>query len=109
MAQPATRRPRARSGTTPAAAPSAPERKHAWLAALVESSFDAILSKTLDGTITSWNAAAERMYGYAADEAIGRSIEMLVPADRLEELRGDGPAAGARRARAAVRDGAPDP
>jgi PAS domain S-box-containing protein len=64
------------------------ESKHAWLAALVDSSFDAILSKTLDGTITSWNAAAERMYGYAAAEAIGRSIEFIVPADRLAELRG---------------------
>jgi PAS domain S-box-containing protein len=46
-----------------------------------------ILSKTLDGTITSWNAAAETMYGYPAAEAIGRSIEILVPEDRVGELR----------------------
>jgi PAS domain S-box-containing protein len=65
-----------------------PESERAWLAAIVEFSSDAILSKTLDGTITSWNAAAERMYGYSAAEAIGRSIEIVVPEDRLGELRG---------------------
>ena len=72
----------------PLAAPAAPDAQQAWLAALVDSSFDAILSKSLDGTITSWNAAAERMYGYPAAEVIGRSIELIVPADRREELRG---------------------
>jgi two-component system CheB/CheR fusion protein len=69
-------------------APAAPDAQQAWLAALVDSSFDAILSKSLDGTITSWNAAAERMYGYPAAEVIGRSIELIVPEDRFEELRG---------------------
>ena len=88
MAQLTAGRRRSRTGATAAAGMPAPqESKHAWLAALVDSSFDAILSKNLDGTITSWNAAAERMYGYAAEEAIGRSIELLVPADRLAELR----------------------
>jgi len=72
----------------PAAAPDVRDAQQAWLAALVDSSFDAILSKALDGTITSWNAAAERMYGYPAAEVIGRSIELIVPEDRLQELRG---------------------
>lgn len=58
----------------------------AHLAAVVESSDDAIYSKTLDGVILSWNRAAEAMYGYAAAEAIGRSVEMLVPAGISHEL-----------------------
>src|SRR3989338_855963 len=67
------------------------ERKHAeqelrLLAAIVESSEDAILSKSLDGTILSWNAGAERLYGYSAAEMKGRSISLLVPADRPDEM-----------------------
>jgi len=57
----------------------------AWLAAVVGNSFDAILSKTLDGVITSWNGGAERLFGYAADEAIGHSITIIIPPDRLNE------------------------
>ena len=56
------------------------------LAAIVESSDDAIIGKTLDGIIVSWNAGAERIYGYAADEVVGRSISLLVPPGRANEL-----------------------
>lgn len=57
------------------------------LAALVESSDDAIFSKTLDGTIITWNKAAERTYGYTQQEAIGKNVSMLVPPERIGELR----------------------
>lgn len=55
-------------------------------AAIVESSDDTIVGKTLDGIITSWNYGAEKMYGYTAKEVIGRSISMLVPPERAGEL-----------------------
>jgi PAS domain S-box-containing protein len=56
------------------------------LASIVESTDDAIISKTLDGVITTWNKAAEQIYGYTADEMIGHSISLLMPPDRPNEM-----------------------
>jgi PAS domain S-box-containing protein len=61
------------------------ESARAHLAAVVASSDDAIVSKTLDGIIRSWNAGAQRLFGYTAEEAVGQSILMLLPEDRKEE------------------------
>jgi PAS domain S-box-containing protein len=59
----------------------------AYLASIVESSDDAIVSKTLDGLITSWNGGAQRLYGYSAAEAIGKPAAVLIPPDRPNELQ----------------------
>lgn len=56
-----------------------------YLASLVESSDDAIIGKTLDGVILTWNSGAERMYGYDAEEVVGRPVSMLIPSYRPEE------------------------
>jgi len=61
------------------------DRIQARLAAIVESSDDAIISKTLDGVIRTWNAGAERIFGYRAVEAIGRSITLIIPTELLDE------------------------
>src|SRR5262245_50904342 len=57
----------------------------ALLASIVESSDDAIVSKTLEGIILSWNGGAQRLFGYSPEEAIGSPISILIPPDRLDE------------------------
>jgi PAS domain S-box-containing protein len=61
------------------------ELRSRWLASIVESSDDAIVSKNLDGIITSWNASAERVFGYSAVEALGQPITIVIPQDRRHE------------------------
>ena len=77
--------------TTLAVAASVSERKRlealaSQLAAIVESSYDAIIGKAIDGTIVSWNHGAQRMYGYSAAEAIGQSVSMLSPPRLTDEI-----------------------
>jgi PAS domain S-box-containing protein len=63
------------------------EQRLRWLASIVESSDDAIVSKNLDGIIASWNRGAERTFGYSAEEAIGQPITIIIPQDRRDEER----------------------
>jgi PAS domain S-box-containing protein len=63
------------------------EQRLRSLASIVESSDDAIVSKNLDGVITSWNRGAERIFGYSAEEAIGQPITIVIPQDRHDEER----------------------
>jgi PAS domain S-box-containing protein len=64
------------------------EQRLRFLASIVESSDDAIVSKNLDGIITSWNSGAERVFGYTAEEAVGQPITIVIPQDRQDEERG---------------------
>src|SRR4029077_12728589 len=63
------------------------EQRLRWLASIVESSDDAIVSKNLDGVITSWNSGAERVFGYSASDAIGQPITLVIPQHRQSEER----------------------
>jgi PAS domain S-box-containing protein len=75
--KPAKRRPPVKPPTDP---------RLLLAAMLVESSEDAIIAKTLDGVITAWNPAAQRLFGFSAKDVIGQNISFLMPADRLDEL-----------------------
>src|SRR5258705_4794982 len=61
------------------------ERAKRLIAAIVDCSDDAIISKSLDGVITSWNKGAERIFGYSAEEAVGQNITLIIPQDRRGE------------------------
>ena len=65
--------------------PSSSELDRLRLVAVVASADDAIVSKDLDGVITSWNQGAERIFGYSADEAVGKPITILIPPERHSE------------------------
>jgi PAS domain S-box-containing protein len=63
------------------------EKANAMLGAIVETSEDAIVSKSLEGVIRSWNPGAERLFGYTAEEAVGKTMALIIPVDRLDEER----------------------
>jgi PAS domain S-box-containing protein len=68
--------------------PLSPEVAPYWLKAVVDSADDAVVTKTLEGVITSWNPGAERVFGYTADEVIGKPVTILIPEDHLDEEPG---------------------
>ena len=69
------------SGTPPVSSGQA----GSWLAAIFKSSRDAVFGTDVNGSVTCWNTAAEAMFGFKADEMIGRSIRAIIPADRIDE------------------------
>jgi len=75
--------------TTSEQVPEYEDNCEALLAEIIHSTDDAVIGKSLDGTITSWNRGAEIMYGYSVDEALGRNIDLITPPDHLPELRRD--------------------
>lgn len=75
-----------RRGAARASARTLDEEAQRYLAAIVESSDDAIIGKTMDGIVTSWNRGAERMYGYTAEEMVGRPVSILVPPDMENDI-----------------------
>ena len=68
--------------------PQSPDVAAYWLKAVVDSADDAVITKTLEGVITSWNRGAERIFGYTPDEIIGRPVTVLIPEDHLDEEPG---------------------
>lgn len=76
----------AQTDQTGITAPDQSEHFNSWLAAVVESSSDAIIGKTLDGVIVNWNKAAEILYGYPTHEAIGKPISLLLPPGTTDEI-----------------------
>lgn len=80
-----TENPSSSSAAAPSADLAELERARAHLAAIVESSEDVIVGKTLEGIVTSWNTGAERLFGYTAEEMIGRSITRIIPEEQHQE------------------------